>query len=1120
MQHLSRDLSRLRLRYDAVVVGSGYGGGVVADNLARAGLSVAVLERGPERQPGEFPRGLAGALREVQWQTRRRRGGRAKGLFDFRISDDAAVLVGCGLGGTSLINAGIAAEPAAQVFSRGWPAELSSGPDDALRAGYARAAQMLGSKPYRRDALVLPKLVALEAAAKATGVECTRPGINVTFASGRNAAGVVQPACTLCGDCVTGCNVGAKNTVLVTYLADAAARGAEIFCEAEVDSVRRLPDGGWHVELHRTGRSRSARRVVEARVVVLAAGALGSSEILTRSRARGLPTSALAGARISGNGDYLGFAYDCNQSIDGIGRGDRVDPRRPIGPSIAGMVDLRGGRPPGAALVVEEGAIPSPLARLAPVGLLVAAATSVRAWLRNRGNKVLLPRWGAAGRTLTLLAVGVDGDSGSIRLTRDRAVLDWMRTPSGDGSGVADGALALLAGAAGGTYVPNPMSANRILPSRYLTVHPLGGCDMADDATQGVVDHAGRVFSGTSGTEVHAGLYVADGSVVPTPLAVNPLLTIAALAERTSGFVLSDLGLSSGTAPPEGGPPTPPDPTSRPAVPVGLRFEERMRGRSATPSHRRARMSLDLEVHYDDVDALLRDPSVAARVRGTVAVKSISHRPLTVVDGAFQLFVAAHDVVDTSRMRYRLALEADDGRRFTLTGEKSLHDDDGIDIWGDTTVLPVRITDVHGALAVKGRVRIGLLGLARLLLTLRTVDAPDHRAARAKRRRFLASFARTLFLTYGKALTASDDFRRARFPAPPDRPLRLPAPERRWHAGGAWHDTAPERPSMHLERYRGGTRGPVMLAPGFAMAASGFRLPTVDTNLVEYLVERGFDVWLFDYRAGIDLPSACDDFTIDDVARHDWPPAVAEVRRVTGAASVQVVAHCVGSMSLLMSLLAGLEGVRSAVCSQVTVHPRMHWFAMLKIRAGVGEMLEAAGVKTLAPGGDAPVDRVLDVAFRANPLLKGERCHNPVCRWVFGFFGPTHVHDRLDAATHARLGSMFGVANLRALQHIATIVRAGRAVDSEGRDTYMSHPERLRMPISFLVGVRNRIFLPAGTDATLSWLSAANGPEWYERVVLTDYAHLDGFIGKDAARDVYPRILRSLEHHDALLGAV
>ena len=99
---------------------------------------------------------------------------------------------------------------------------------------------------------------------------------------------------------------------------------------------------------------------------------------------------------------------------------------------------------------------------------------------------------------------------------------------------------------------------------------------------------------------------------------------------------------------------------------------------------------------------------------------------------------------------------------------------------------------------------------------------------------------------------------------------------------------------------------------------------------------------------------------------------------------------------------------------------------------------------------------------------------------------------------------MFGVGNLRALDHMAVIMRARKALAADGTDSYVSHPERLRLPILMVQGERNYIFRPEGSLRTLRWLQGANDPALYERVVLPGYAHLDALIGRDAPADVFP----------------
>ena len=362
-----------------MVVGSGYGGAIAASRLARVGRSVCVLERGRELRPGDYPDTPWRALRQLQVRTPRRRLGSRSALFELHADDEVSVMVGCGLGGTSLINAGVALRPPAWVFDDDrWPAELRGRGSDAVAPYFERAERMLGSTPYPDEWPEPAKLAALEVAADGVAATVERPMINVTFEAGANAAGIYQGACTLCGDCVSGCNHNAKNTVLVNYLPDAVAHGAEIFCETAVRTVRPAlgERGGWIVTFDAPGDGRrrlgAPASFVFADVVVLAAGTLGSTQILMRSRTEGLAVSPRLGSRFSGNGDVLAFAYDAAVPVRGIGTGRRPStPETSVGPCITGMVDLTADR--SRALLVEEGAIPGALRPLMPAAFAVAS---------------------------------------------------------------------------------------------------------------------------------------------------------------------------------------------------------------------------------------------------------------------------------------------------------------------------------------------------------------------------------------------------------------------------------------------------------------------------------------------------------------------------------------------------------------------------------------------------------------------------------------------------------------------------------------------------------------------------------------------------------------------------
>ena len=378
MRRLSSPIAQLQNHYAVVVVGSGYGGGIAASRLARAGQTVCVLERGREFQPGEYPDTLAEMTREAQLDTPQVHIGTRTGLYDFRFNDDINVFLGCGLGGTSLVNANVSLPPERRVLEDPrWPQALRNDIDTQLAEGFRRATDMLKPLPYPANHPTPPKLEALEQSSTEFGGHFSRPPINVTFTDGVNHVGVEQHTCVLCGDCVSGCNHGAKNTVLMNYLPDARNHGAEIYTEVSVRRLERVGDQ-WrvHYQLVESGREAfdAPTLSLTADLVVLAAGTLGSTEILLRSKAAGLAASDRTGFRFTGNGDALGFSYNTDENINAVGFGDRdVEGREPVGPCISGLIDLRNQPNLDDGMVIEEGAIPGAMGGALPAGLGGAA---------------------------------------------------------------------------------------------------------------------------------------------------------------------------------------------------------------------------------------------------------------------------------------------------------------------------------------------------------------------------------------------------------------------------------------------------------------------------------------------------------------------------------------------------------------------------------------------------------------------------------------------------------------------------------------------------------------------------------------------------------------------------
>ena len=671
----------------------------------------------------------------------------------------------------------------------------------------------------------------------------------------------------------------------------------------------------------------------------------------------------------------------------------------------------------------------------------------------------------------------------------------------------------------GAEYYRNPMWTS-ILGDRLITVHPLGGCPMAERADDGVVNHRGQVFAGETGTAVHADLLVVDGSTLPRSVGVNPLFTISAVAERSMAILAREHGWTIDYTLPSA-----PKGAAAAAVP-SLEFTEKMSGwwsrgpeadfekAAAAGKDAKSPLSFTLTIRAEDARALIDAPPHRATIFGTVDAPALSPQALTVSDGEFILFDADPDSADERRMRYRMVLHSIDGKSWYFDGYKRVHSGGFLHAWPDTSTLYITVregADASAPVAGRGVLRILPNDFRRQMTTMK-VEGASGIAERLKiTYGFGRLFAGVLYETYGGIFGQTTGIHED---APPRkrRALTTDAPET--HA-----ITADDGTALMLTRYKGGSKGPLLVAPGFGMPASSYALDTVDQNFVEYFYSKGYDVWLFDYRASTALPSSSRPYTIDDVAKRDWPAAVAAVRAATGS-DVQVVAHCVGSLSFLMAQLAGLTGVRSAVASALTAHPRAPLLTEIKAKVHLPSILNALGVHRLSTDTDHPrwYDKALDEVMRLYPTH--ERCHLPVCRRILFMYGDVFLHEKLNRETHDSIHELFGVAQMNAFAQLAAMTEKGHIVDAKGDDTYMPHVDRMKIPITFLHGERNTMFLPEGSRLTYEWLRKANGEALYRRVVIPNYGHLDTFIGKDVAHEIYPLIQQELEGHDRALGGV
>ena len=580
---------------EVIVIGCGYGAAVSAARLSEAGYEVVVLERGREYDHGKFPETGTQGLRELQLNTLPFGLRNRLGLVDVKVFEDVCLMAGCGLGGSSLINAGVMERAAPEVFqSRNWPRQIRENPE-LLEPHYQKALTHLKVAAYPEGKPGFPKLnkaQALRSAAQSLGLPARQAEVSIHFdAAGMNEYGIFRQPCIACGNCLTGCNHEAKNSLDTTYLAQAREYGARIHTQIYVSHLRKLDDGRYAIfyQFLRTGREQidaGRLRIVVAKYVVLGAGSPGSTEILFRSRLLGgLRLSSRLGERFSVNGATATGSIYSDLPVHNIGLepksrpNKRVDTngsppegqnrrrptwqqrllskyrfREPVGPTITTMIDGRG-RPesPDNDLVVEDAALSGVFARIAPVwftGIGLAARgfdpdefnraeikSTIRSLLTNSAYAGFVPH------AQILLGVTHDGAAG--RLLPDNPInpllsearVHWPGLRSSPHYDRLHGLMRRIMNVHG-----HPVTeVSSQTGGRPMSVHPLGGCSMGDEVTTGVVNHACEVFNPETGN-LHEGLLVCDASILPRSLGINPAATITALAERSMEIFLQKHG--------------------------------------------------------------------------------------------------------------------------------------------------------------------------------------------------------------------------------------------------------------------------------------------------------------------------------------------------------------------------------------------------------------------------------------------------------------------------------------------------------------------------------------------------------------------------------------------------
>ncbi len=530
--------------FDAIVIGSGFGGSVSACRLAEAGMRVLVLERG-RRWNYKGENGATKYPRENSdpWWFSNEAPELWSGWLDLRVFKHMAVISGAAVGGGSMVYANISAMPHKSVFDEGWPPEVTW---DAMVPHYATVGSVMDVQQVPDNQWPL-RMKLMREAANAIGAgdrfqkmelavafdpdwtydrQDGRPPIDVGLSRPfTNKHGVKQGTCVHLGNCDIGCDVEARNTLDRNYLAIAERHKAEIRPLHLVTGIEPV-QGGYKVSFDQLDERRRQPGSVTARLVVVSAGSIGSTELMLHCRdvAGTLPNvSSRLGYGWSSNGDFLTPAFHATR---------RVEPTQ--GPTITSAISyLDGSLPSKQRFWIQDGGFPNVVANW----LTHATAADARVQTFLTFVNAAIRKHGPLENVMPWFAQGIDAANGRLSMKRRwwlvgerRLDLDWDIDKSAKAIEAIIGKHKELSKHTGGeAVVPPSWTIDRFL----ITPHPLGGCNMARTAGRGVVDHKGEVFG-------YRNLFVIDGAMVPEALGVNPSRSIAALAERALGLIVGE----------------------------------------------------------------------------------------------------------------------------------------------------------------------------------------------------------------------------------------------------------------------------------------------------------------------------------------------------------------------------------------------------------------------------------------------------------------------------------------------------------------------------------------------------------------------------------------------------
>ena len=340
-----------------------------------------------------------------------------------------------------------------------------------------------------------------------------------------------------------------------------------------------------------------------------------------------------------------------------------------------------------------------------------------------------------------------------------------------------------------------------------------------------------------------------------------------------------------------------------------------------------------------------------------------------------------------------------------------------------------------------------------------------------------------------------------------------------------WFHTEDGLGLSFLRFRRGEADNAVMVVHGLTTSSDMFIMPEHE-NLVTHLLDRGYnDVWVVDWRGSNRHPYNLTKhrWTLDDVALFDFPAAVTLMREHVGDRPIHVIGHCLGATAFSMSLFAGLVDVDSVILNSVALVPRVPAWSRIKLRFAPALVEYVLGVPYINPRwSEDPGFTRGELVSRIVSLFHQE-CDVPACHMLSMMWGTgwpaLYKHENLAEVTHRRGGDLYGATSVHYYRHVRRMVLSGQPLKYDPDDptydrlpdNYLFGAEAVTTPILFVTGEDNNVFADSNIEChrRLEHLT----PGRHQLHVFEGYGHQDPFMGKDVARDVFPRLVAFLDEH-------